>query len=382
MAEFEAKVHTISVEPHPDADRIELAVVGGFRSIVVKGAYKTGDLAAYIPSGSIIPDDILDELGLTGKLSGSKKNRLKEQRFRGVLSEGLVYPLTGNRLKQSNWLKEGDDVTNSLGIVKWEPFVPAHLQGQVENPTKRNPSYIPDTHKSVGGSASVVTINYDIENFKKWPNVLQPGEEVSFTEKVHGTWCCIGWQKDVGYMVTSKGMSAKGLVLKINEANERNAYVEKFKEYKDRFDKLRESLEGRVCRADVSGLAKNGVYLLGEIYGRIQDLTYGETGRSFAVFDVYVGNPGQGRYLDRDEYEGILSLLSIPVVPELYRGPFSANVMKNYAVGDTVIGKGFNIREGIVIRTVPERRDAKMGRVILKSISEKYLLRKKGTEYN
>lgn len=44
MATFEAKVYRLTIEEHPNADALELAVVGDYRSIVRKGQFKTGDL--------------------------------------------------------------------------------------------------------------------------------------------------------------------------------------------------------------------------------------------------------------------------------------------------------------------------------------------------
>jgi hypothetical protein len=41
-----------------------------------------------------------------------------------------------------------------------------------------------------------------------------------------------------------------------------------------------------------------------------------------------------------------------------------------------------HIREGVVVTPVVEREDMRLGRVALKSVSEKYLLRKGGTEYS
>ena len=92
MADFAVEVLPLRIEPHPEADRIELAVIGEYRSVVQKGRYHDGDLVAYIPEASIVPDALIEEMGLTGKLSGSKKNRVKAARFRGVLSQGLCYP--------------------------------------------------------------------------------------------------------------------------------------------------------------------------------------------------------------------------------------------------------------------------------------------------
>ena len=70
------------------------------------------------------------------------------------------------------------------------------------------------------------------------------------------------------------------------------------------------------------------------------------------------------------------------MVPELYVGPFSKEVMMEHTDGMTVVGSSVHIREGIVITPTTERTDTELGRVVLKSVSEKYLLRKNGTEYN
>ena len=56
MAAFESRIHSLRIEPHPNADRLELAAVGGYRCVVGKGSFTDGDLAAYIPEGSVCPD--------------------------------------------------------------------------------------------------------------------------------------------------------------------------------------------------------------------------------------------------------------------------------------------------------------------------------------
>ncbi len=122
-------------------------------------------------------------------------------------------------------------------------------------------------------------------------------------------------------------------------------------------------------------------YVLGEVYGRgVQDLHYGEPNPAFRVFDAYVGEPGRGRYLSPDEGESSLGDL-FPLVPVLYRGPFSAAVMLEQTDGATALG-GKHVREGVVVKPVAERESAEFGRVILKSVSGDYLTRKGGTDYN
>lgn len=49
MSTFACKARRIQIEPHPNADAIELARVDDYVSIVRKGEFEGGDLAIYIP---------------------------------------------------------------------------------------------------------------------------------------------------------------------------------------------------------------------------------------------------------------------------------------------------------------------------------------------
>ena len=351
MASFESRIHALRIEPHPNADRLELAAVGGYRCVVGKGSFTDGDLAAYIPEGSMCPDWLIAELGLEGKLAGSKKNRVKAVKLRGALSQGLVYPVRDGMIR-GRAVAEGDDATELLELVKYEPPIPIAMQGEV---------------RAVHGA----TLRYDIENVKKYPGELQAGEPVVMTEKLHGTWCCLGWHPDHGPIVTSKGLSDRGLALILDDANAGNLYVRTWRAFEAAFETAR-------ARVAADG---QPFYVLGEVYGRgVQDLHYGERNPSFRVFDVYVGQPGQGRYLAPEEVETSLRG-PFPLVPVLYRGPFSTRVMLEHTDGTTALGAG-HVREGVVVRPAAERRSPEIGRVILKSVSGDYLTRKGGTEFN
>jgi len=356
MATFEAKIHSLRIEPHPNADLLELAAIGGYRAVVQKGKYKDGDLAAYIPEGAIVPNDVIAELGLEGRLAGSKANRVKAIKLRGVLSQGLVYPINGERFQNLDAdvpkPVEGDSVTLILGLAKYEPPIPTHMQGEVEN-------------------AFGMTLRYDIEDVKKWPDVLEEGEPVRMTEKLHGTWCCLGWHPDHGDgpIVSSKGMSAKGLVFKLNEANENNLYVRAWREHEEAFHHLRDGTEEGPTVP---------FYLLGEIFGPgVQDMHYGAPAPAFRIFDIYVGPPTQGYYLPAAEFEEFVDGI-FPTVPILYEGPYSHEAMLNVTTGQTTVKGGLHLREGAVIRPVKERRHTELGRVILKSVSGDYLTRRRG----
>lgn len=374
MSTFAVKVTRIkSIEPIENADAIELAVIGDYRSVVKKGEYALGQLAVYIPEASIIPQPLLKEMGLEGKLRGAEKNRVKAIKLRGCLSQGLIYPVyldgisndwyingveEGDRL----FVQEGDCVKDFLGITKWEPPVPVHMAGEVYN------------------AGQHLTVAYDIENFKAYPDVLKDGEMVVMTEKLHGTFCGVGilpkqdWDEKHyrgKFVVFSKGLGAQGLCFKDNEKNKTNVYIRTLEKL-GIFDKL-EKINPEVP-----------FFVFGEVFGKnVQDLEYGLTEPSFNAFDICVGYRGQQRYYYPEEFFDMCLMLGIATVPFIYTGEFSKEKMYELTSGyETLSGKKANIREGLVIRPMEERYVPDLGRVILKSISETYLLRKHGTEYN
>lgn len=362
MTSFKATVERIKVISHPNADRLEVAMVGEYCSIVGKGSFSTGDLVAYIPEASILPVWLQKELGVHGKLAGPKKDRVKAVRLRGVLSQGLVYPAR-------DYWNVGDDVTEELQIKKWDPPIPASLAGEV----------------FAGGLER--TISYDIENYKRFPHSIPEGTEVVFTEKLHGTWCqlgvlpeCLSTSEADILAITSKGLASKGLLMKDNDINAKNIYI-----------RVAKSLDIVNKVKSVFDLEKVGpVFILGEVFGSgIQDLTYDansskDTTIGFQVFDIYVGMPRQGKYNDDIELSENCNKLGLNRVPILYRGPFTKQLMAKHTNGhETVSGKAKHIREGIVIRPRLEMfcPDLPGNRLQLKSVSEAYLIRKNGTEY-
>ena len=361
MSEFKTEVVRLRIEAHPNADRLEIARVGDYQSIVGKGVFSTGDLAAYIQEGSIVPEDVLEELGLVGKLAGSAGNRVKAARLRGILSQGICLPA------RAGW-SVGDDVSGVLGITKYSPPIPTDMSGEVFD---------------AGPSR---TIRYDIENIKRYPDVLVAGEPVRITEKLHGTFCCIGVlstqdaHPEHGRLaVSSKGLGGKGLAfIPDDSVNAANLYLRAAREY--------EVFE------HVHALAESAShFVLGEVFGQgVQDLSYGATtakagGVGFRVFDVRVGALGDpsGRWMGDEELTAFCDEVGLEQVPVLYRGPFDRDTLLELTDGrETVSGEGKHLREGVVVRPLDERRDDELGRVQLKSVSAAYLTRKGGTEYN
>lgn len=358
MSTFSVKVHAVEVLPHPNADKLELARIGAYLCVIPKDVYTSGDLVAYIPEQAIVPLTLQQELGVEGKLAGSDKNRVKAVKLRGILSQGLV-------LKARDGWTRGQDVTAELGITKWEPPIPPNFAGEVANIGERN------------------TATYDIENFKNFPDLFEDGEEVVFTEKIHGT-CTQITLLPKGREIEgkrlwagSKGLGARGLMMRETENNLRsNAYV-------------RAMIDLGIGQKllDLFGNLDIPVILLGETYGKgVQDLHYGETSIAFRAFDIILGDRGNQTFLDHDSLDAALEKMGIERVPVLYRGPFSREAMDAHVSGKTIAGNGAHIREGIVIRPIKERKHSDInpcgGRVQLKYVSGDYLTRKGGTEFN
>ena len=107
--------------PIEGADRIVAIGVLGWRCVAKKGEFEVGDLCVYFEIDSFLP---VEERFEFLRASCFKKSdllgegfRLRTQRFRGQLSQGLALPLS--ILPQGDWAI-GDNVTELLGVRKWE----------------------------------------------------------------------------------------------------------------------------------------------------------------------------------------------------------------------------------------------------------------------
>lgn len=354
MSTLRVTAEVLTVHEHPNADALELAQVGLYRAVVAKGAYRTGESAVYIPEQSVLPQELIAELGLTGRLAGSASDRVKAVRLRGELSQGIVCrpsALAGVDLARA--AADGTDFAERLGVTKWVPPVPPTMDGEIE----AAPDLLPWV---------------DIENIQRYPGIFTPGEEVVLTEKLHGTACLLTYFAGDGRVqVSSKGFGARRLALK---EDPRNLYWR--------------AVHGHGVAAVAARLAERlgarRVGVFGEVYGAgVQDLTYGADGRretlGYAVFDVSAEIDGEVRWLDAAD----LLTGELPLVPRLFTGPYDIGRVLEFASGrETVSGQGIHLREGVVIRPTTERYSPVTGgRAVAKAVSPAYLTRKGGTEY-
>lgn len=132
-----ASIRQISeIKPIPDADMIELAIVDGWKCVTKKGEFQVGAKVIYCEIDSLLP--IRPEYEFLRKSSYKKLDdregfRLKTVKLRGQISQGLL--LSTSLLNRcENELGEwelGADVTEELGIIKYEPPIPTCLTGSV-----------------------------------------------------------------------------------------------------------------------------------------------------------------------------------------------------------------------------------------------------------
>lgn len=99
-----------AIEHHPNADRLDIATVKGYKCVVPRGAYKPGDVVLYVA-----PDACIDTRrpwwnGYEKYLA--KGGRVRIVKLRGFLSEGLIVPLST--------FPEGKQFKD-FGISHWEP---------------------------------------------------------------------------------------------------------------------------------------------------------------------------------------------------------------------------------------------------------------------
>ena len=117
-----ASIQTVTkIEPIQGADNIELAHVLGWQCVIKKGEFQPGSKAVYFEIDSFLP--IKPEFEFLRKSSFKNSPilgegfRLRTVQMCGQISQGLLLPL--EILPDGNY-SVGDDVTDILGVRKWE----------------------------------------------------------------------------------------------------------------------------------------------------------------------------------------------------------------------------------------------------------------------
>jgi RNA ligase (TIGR02306 family) len=327
MARKLASINVIdSLKPIAGADFIELALIKGWQCVVKKGEFKPGDLCVYFEIDSLLPEIPAFEFLRKGvkikimPLEGKEYRgfRLRTMRFKGELSQGLALPLSV--FPELTDVHAGDDVTETLRIIKYEP--PAVIGGHFVS-RGLFPSFIVKT---------------DEERIQNIPEVLEhlQGKPVVMTEKIDGT--------SATYYLDPETDELHCCSRNLDIVDGDNIYWNGARTY---------ALEP-ILREMKQQYGK-GFAIQGELTGpNIQANPYKQNRLRFFVFNVFEMEDRRNVFAPFEKFPMFASLESVPIV---YQGIYQGQDVQGLL--DAAKGKSQLadvIREGLVIRLAEEGR--------------------------
>jgi RNA ligase (TIGR02306 family) len=328
VTDFHVEVVRIgAIEKHENADSLGIVRVGDYPVVVRLGEFKPGDLAVYVPTDSVVPSTEDERWSFLGG-----HRRIRAKKLRGVFSQGLL-------TKAEPDMREGDDVAELMGITRYEPPMPGQSLGPHES------SYDGDEP-----DPGIMPKYTDIENLRRYPNILQPGEPVVVTEKIHG---------ENARFVYADGRLWVGSRTRIKRPGIGAWW---------RAAQLLE-LEKKLA-------AFPRVAFYGECHGYTGGFPYGSTPGipQLKFFDVY--DCMAGRYVDYRDALILIQQAGLDWVPPLaIEMPYDKEAVMAMAEGKSTLDD-LHVREGVVVRPMKERYHDRLGRVILKLHGQGFLLRK------
>lgn len=354
MSQWRVSKEKIELFVHPNADALELGKVGSYQVVVQKGLYESGDEVIFAPEKSVLTGQVKSEF--ENYLAGPEKDRVKAVRLRGEISSGIIIPK--HLVPGFEMFNLGEDVSEKLGITKYEPPIPTQLAGKVKS----------FDMPFIG--------NHDCEHANVYVNDLIKGERVVITEKVHGSQFILAHEVETGQtIVSSKGMLKSGLSI---EESDDNTYWIATKN---------DDIVGRITRNFDSGV----VQVFGEVIPVQKGYNYGQVKPTVRIFDVRVN----GESIPYDKvpsefitiwvpviYDGNLNLeeKEVLIYEDSERGIRKTrvdNILPKDVVDlckgkELVSGKGVHIREGMVIRPYVDRNAKDGTKLRLKIINPAY----------
>jgi len=301
------------------ADRLESAVVvcgegGKWQGVVEKGKWQIGDQCVAFLQDAIIP-------AIPGlEFMDKSKRRVKMARFRGAPSECVIFDLIVSG-------EVGDEVSEQLGVTKYEKPIPAQMQGQAKG---NFPTFIPKTSE---------------ENFQRVQSVLEYLASVPIyaTLKIDGT-SATAYRRNGEFGVCSRTMDLK---------DGENIYWKMAKKY------------------DLENKMPDGYAIQFEIYGEtigVPKNPLGIKGQDIAVFNLY--NSETLRYCDYAELVSFCDKHELPRPPEIdIKGARTPDEWR--ALAEIAKYPNGKPAEGIVVRSLVETRVGRL-RASMKIINLQY----------
>lgn len=345
----------VNLSPIEGADLIEKATVLGWEVVVKKGEYKIGELCSYIQIDTVVPE--LPEY----EFLRERKFRVRTIKLRKQISQGLIVPLP-----KGNW-KEGDDVTDILGVEKYEK--PDNNPERYEKPRvpkvwykkwiylfKYNFLYklFPKLRKLSRSPfpKNLVPIT-DEERIQNIPRVLEQykGKRFVVSYKLDGSSITIIHSKVLGksqYRICSRRFELH---------DKKNDWYKVFEEtsFKDEIQKL------------VQVFDTNDIIVQGEAIGKFNGNHHNLAKEEIRIFNIYVN----GKRLNQKEFIEVCTKNNIPHCPlfsEITLNHSLADILKMSEIKDVLNPKVE--AEGLVWRCIEDNTSFKV-------INNSYLLKTK-----
>jgi RNA ligase (TIGR02306 family) len=361
----------VNIEPHSNADRLELATVYGFQVIVQKGKYKPGDRIIYVPIDSLLPVWLETIIFPPDSKITLHHHRVRQIRIRKLASQGMIIDPSDVVTKiDTDFIELEHDLAAILEVTKYRP--PSRQQGKPGQPGKKRnkPLENPRFHKYGG-----------INNIKWFPTFFD-GKEVVIQEKLHGSNCRASYAKTSANTFWKKIKKFFGKLPAYEYCyGSNNVQLQERSNYSGFYDG---DVYGDVLKkVDAFNKMRPGETIYGELIGPgIQkNYDYGLTEHHFVLFDVKVELPdGSQEYLDPEQVEAYAKERGFDFVPVLYRGIFNPVYAKECSMGKSVYSAKQKIREGVVIKARTEYGKDSHKRA-LKLISEDYLNDDSNTDF-
>lgn len=326
-----------AVEPIEGADAIERIRVLGWYVVTKKGDFQVGDPCVYVEIDALMPDRPEFEF-----LRARSNMRIKTAKLRGQVSQGIAFPLSILPSDASSgygdW-REGDDVTEVMGIVKYEPPIPTCLAGKVKGAF---PGFVPKTDETRVQTCEGVLARH-------------AGRLCYFTEKVDGSSATL-YLRGGEFGVCSRTLDlAEDYGNSFWQVAQRDGIAEKLRQY-----------------AAESG---QELTLQGELVGPgIQGNKLKLPAHKILFFNAY--DNGASRYLDHADFLGVMEDLGLESVPLLGALVLEHTIdqLVELATRKSAINPAVEA-EGIVVRPVVEEQDPELGRLSFKAINPRFLLK-------
>lgn len=321
-----------SIEPIAGADMIEMVRVLGWAVVVKKGEFKIGDKVVYAEIDSLFPKKPEFEF---------LKNcnyRIRTIRLRGQISQGICFPMS---ILPKGKYEDGQDVTELLGVKKYEPPIPMCLDGIMKG---KFPVFLKKTDE-----LRVQVLQNILNKYK--------GIECYISEKLEGS-------SSTFYLYNNDfGCCTKDLDI-LEDENNALWIIAKKNNIKEKLKKLN----------------MGNIAIQGEIIGEsIQRNIYGFSRNDRRLYIYKIFDIDKYRYYDYKEVVEISKKLDIPTVPILddkFLLIDNIDQLVELSKGNSAINPKVK-REGIVVTAKKDYGDIEYQRLSFKVINPEYLIKHK-----